>query len=135
MALQERQRRLYCQRISVWRQFETMSATGDVTRTWPKINSGVPCYIEVKPSNFGLVTPGVFTEGDNLFTLDELHVEAGTDIQTDDILRVDSVTQGTGAGMVGEYFTVRGDMAPHGRRSNHQNHIIKRLALPPSGVS
>lgn len=129
---------LHPYRCDVWRSRRSISS-GRPTETWRRVATGVPVYLESKPSQFTQVGGGVQSEGDNLFTQDWLHFKPDADIEPYDVVKFTSTVNGQSdtefAVLKGAYWRIRGDLQPHVWRASKKIFLSIRLATPPNGVS
>jgi hypothetical protein len=129
MALTWRQTRLYTQRVTVWRETETITA-GKPSGAWAVIATGVACHLTPNPSQYEL-QGFVLSEGDNIFTLDVWSFDVAQDIGDGDVLKV---TTGNAA-ILGGFWRIRGDTEPLTYFANAARYIAARLEKAPNGVS
>lgn len=125
MALNARQRHLYVDRIDVWRRAEQVDPVtgkpGD--GTWSRVLRDLPCKLDLGQSSQAPAGGFVFSEGDNMFTLDELHTEAGVDLRVGDAVR-----------RGGDWWIVRGDPQAFARLGNKQTLNVSRTPGRPAGI-
>lgn len=128
--LSPRQAVFYIHRLDIWRWQEPAAVVGKPqAKTWTKIASDVPAYLEYTESDFGLnASSGILTEQDMIFTLDVLHVAASVDMRVGDVFKV---TSGARTG----YWRVRGNEKPKTWRANKQSFRSAVMEAPPLGVS
>lgn len=131
MALGYRQRRLYVDAVTIWRETVTYDAAGKLSaRTWAVIATAVPCLFRTGLSVKGPNGEIILDESDNLFTYDEVHFEDGTDLRTGDVLKKTGGTYDVGA-----FWGVRGDETVRNILANKLTVRARRLPVPPAGVS
>ena len=103
-------------------------------KTWAKVGTGVPVYFESTPSNTALQGLFALSEEDMIFTLDILHMEASTDIQTGDVIQQLPAAAGSAAYAANIWWAIRGNPRPKILRANKLSIIGARLEKPPVGV-
>jgi hypothetical protein len=127
--LTPRQATLYRHSIDIFRFAEPPAAAGKPQpKSWTKIASGVPAYLEYTESDFGLNAGMLLSEQDMIFTLDVLHTTADVDMRVGDVFKV---VAGPRVG----FWRVRGNEKPKTRRANKQSFRSAIMEAPPLGVS
>ncbi len=96
---------------------------------------GVPCMLQTQMEGNRYERPLGRTAFDNIFTLDRLFVEVGTDIQDQDVVRL-TTQRAPPHPLAGSYFIVQGEGSERenrsGRFGNYKAHQLKRTNEPPS---
>jgi hypothetical protein len=99
------------------------------TTTTEKVALVRKCYADVGKSQMAPNGGVLVTESDNLFTLDEFHLEYTIDVQTNDVLRMVTGPE------PGNFWTCRGDKQIKSRRANMLKVLCSRSPTAPNGVS
>lgn len=120
---------LYQHVVDIWREAENFDGNGKpLAKSWTKIASAVPCYCNQGKSQQGPMGDLLLAESDNLFTLDEFHMEASVDIGIGDTLKM------TTGPTVGKFWTVRGDAQIKSLMANKLSVLCSRTPKKPDGV-
>jgi hypothetical protein len=133
MALTKMQAVLFVHRLRSWRGEEVRETAGILkgkilATTGEAVLTNEPCLFQVGQSNQSPAESFIYDEGDNLFTLDPIYTEIGTDIKVGDI-----VQQTTGPD-AGDYWLIRGN-AQGREQTGHQKVLATRLFDVPDWAS
>lgn len=129
--LVSRQLALYRQRINVYRPADAAKAADGKYQglTWSFLHYALCCYIQSAQSSFGLMASALFAEGDNLFTLDQLHVAYSVDLKPGDHFQV---IYGKG---LGSWYVVRGNPQESDFHANKQMLRVAKIESAPVGLA
>lgn len=127
-ALSIRQRRLYKDRITIWRHVTENAPDGEyLGESWQRVHEGIPCLFRTGVSMFG-PHGEVLGEGDNLLSADTIHFSSQTDLQPADVMEV------TRGDELGKFFECRGEPRYRTWRAGKFTVEASRLEAPPWGI-